>query len=155
MVVNQTADSIELSNRSVLTVATNSFRAIRGRTVACAIFDELAYWRDSESATPDVETLRAVAPSMATIPNSLIIGVSSPYRKSGLLYSKFQRHWAKDGDDVLCIAAPSRQLNPTISQSLIDDAIAADPEAGRAEWLAECSKPVAIDPLLCTRPEIS
>ena len=39
--------------------------------------------------------------------------------------------------DVLCWQAPTRPMNPTISQKLIDRDMAPDPEAARAEWLAE------------------
>ena len=44
------ADTVELTNGVEITVATNSFRSIRGRTVALAILDELAFWRDESGA---------------------------------------------------------------------------------------------------------
>jgi hypothetical protein len=28
-------------------------RTVRGRPILCAIFDEIAFWRDENSATPD------------------------------------------------------------------------------------------------------
>jgi len=61
---------------------------------------------------------------------------STPYRKSGLLYRKFRDHFGKDGD-VLVIKAPSTTPNPTLDQSIIDDAMADDLAAASAEWLAE------------------
>jgi hypothetical protein len=70
---------------------------------------------------------------MATLAgDALLIGISAPYRKSGLLYRKFRDHFGKDGD-VLVIKAPSTTLNPTLDQFIIDDALA----AASAEWLAE------------------
>jgi hypothetical protein len=65
----------------------------------------------------------------------MIIGISSPYRKSGLLYKKFKQHFGQP-DDVLVIQAPTRALNPTISQELIDRELADDPAGADAEWMA-------------------
>ncbi len=48
LVLRQTDDTLELRNGVEILIATNSLRAPRGRTVAVAIFDEVAYWRSSE-----------------------------------------------------------------------------------------------------------
>jgi hypothetical protein len=42
----------------------------------------------------------------------MIIGISSPWKKSGLLFEKFKKHYGQDSDDVLVIRAPTRTLNP-------------------------------------------
>ena len=68
--------------------------------------------------------------------DALLIGISTPYRKSGLLYRKFRDHFGEDGD-ALVIKAPSTTPNPTLDQSSIDDAMADDLAADSAEWLAE------------------
>jgi hypothetical protein len=47
MVTGETAYGFELSNNIDITVATNSFRSVRGRPVLCAILDETAFWRCS------------------------------------------------------------------------------------------------------------
>lgn len=137
LVTRETADGLELSTQAELSVIAANFRTVRGRSVALAILDECAFWRDEGSASPDVETYVALAPGMATIPNSLLIGMSSPYRKAGLLYTKWRDHFGKPGDDVLVIQAPSRALNPTLPQRVIDEAMERDPAAARAEWLGE------------------
>ena len=49
----------------------------------------------------------------------------------------FKDHHGKDDSDVLCWQAATLVMNPTISQALIDRDMALDPEAARAEWLAE------------------
>ena len=48
-----------------------------GSPVACAIFDECAYWRDELSANPDVEVLAALTPSMITLHDAgaMLIGM--------------------------------------------------------------------------------
>jgi hypothetical protein len=124
-------------------VATNSFRHVRGRTILCSIFDEVAYWRDERSATPDVETYTAVMPGLSTLPGSMAIGISSPYRRAGLLYDKYRRHYGRDEGDVLVIRAPSLVLNPTLDPKVVADAFEADPAAARAEWLGEFRDDIA------------
>jgi len=52
-----------------------SFRSIRGRSLVCAIFDEIAFWQ-SDGANPDREILAAVRPGQATIPDSKLIVIS-------------------------------------------------------------------------------
>lgn len=74
---------------------------------------------------------------MVTLPESMLIGISSPYRRAGLLYSKYKALYGIDADDALFIKAPSRTLNPMLSQEMIDRALEEDPAAASSEWLAE------------------
>jgi hypothetical protein len=104
--------------------------------VATAITEELAFWRSEDSANPDIETLRALRPSLQTVEGSLLIGISTPYSKSGALFSMFKEHYGKPGPTLIWKAASS-VMNPTLSLQKIDGLIAEDPEAGRAEWLGE------------------
>lgn len=143
MIQRTTASGFELTNAVDVSVLTNSFRSVRGRPVLCAILDEIAFWRDENSATPDDETYKAIKPALASIPGSIIIAISSPYKKSGLLWSKFKRHFGRDEDDVLVIQAPTRALNLTIPQEIVEAAMAEDPAAARSEWLAEFRDDIA------------
>jgi hypothetical protein len=137
MVVNETANGLELSNGVDIAVATNSFRSVRGRALLAVILDEVAFWRDDSSANPDQEVYNALRPGLASLPGSMLIGISSPYARSGLLYKKYREHYGKNSPDVLVIKAPTRALNPTIPQEIIDQAMAEDPAAAAAEWMAE------------------
>ena len=74
---------------------------------------------------------------MATIPTAMLFGISSPHGRTGILHQKFTESYGKDDPDVLVIRAPSRMLNPTLSQKLIDDALVRDPERAASEYLAE------------------
>jgi hypothetical protein len=136
MLTRETAIGFELNNGVDIQVLTGNFRAVRGRACLLAIMDEVAFLRDENSAAPDLELYKAITPALASIPGSMLIGISSPYRKSGLLYAKYKRHFGRD-DDVLVIQAPTRTLNPTISQELIDRELADDFAGASAEWLAE------------------
>jgi hypothetical protein len=137
MVISETRNGFELSNGVVISITTNSFRQVRGATILLSIFDEAAYWRSEETVNPDRETYRAVMPGLATIPDSMLIVISSPYRKSGLLYDKWKQHFGKDSDDVLVIQATSAQLNPTLDPSIVEQAMEDDPAAARSEYLGE------------------
>lgn len=137
LVTSKDDDGLELANNVEIVVATNSYRSVRGRTIACAIFDEAAFWRSDESATPDVETYNAVLPGMITLPGAILIIITTAYRRVGLAYQKWQRHFGKNDDDVLVVYGPSTAFNPSLPQSVIDAALERDAEAAGAEWLSQ------------------
>jgi len=103
--------------------------------LAC-VFDEVAIWRDEVSATPDVEVYTAVLPSLART-GGMLIGISTPYRKTGLLYAKHRDHFGVDGDHILVVQGPALTFNSTLDIAAIAAARAADPAAAPAEWDAE------------------
>jgi hypothetical protein len=139
----ETSDGIELNNGIDIVVGTNNYRSVRGRAVLLAILDECAFFKSETSASPDIETYRAITPGMATLRGSMLVGISSPYRPHGLLYGKFQKHFGKDDSDILVIRAPSLTLNPTLDRGIVEQALEDDPAAARAEWLAEFRADVA------------
>jgi hypothetical protein len=134
-VASITASEIRLKSGVIIATHANSFRSIRGRTLLAVILDEVSMWRDETSATPDLEVYRAVLPSLMTT-GGMLIGISTPYRKVGLLYQKHRDNFGVDNDDVLVVQGESTKFNPTLSQSRIDAAIADDPEGARSEWEA-------------------
>jgi hypothetical protein len=136
LVVRALDDGLELANGVDIVVATNSYRSVRGRTIACAIFDEAAFWRSEESANPDSETYAAIRPGMVTLPSAILVIITTAYRKAGLAYNKFARSFGQNDDNVLVIYGPSTAFNPTLPQQIIDDAMRDDPEAAGAEWLS-------------------
>jgi len=143
LITRETSDTLELSNRVSIEVHASSFRSIRGRTLLAALCDEIAFWRSEDAASPDTEVLAALRPAMATIPASMLLCASSPYRASGALHQAYQEHYGKDSSDVLVIRAPSRTLNPTLPQAFVDRELKRDPVGGRAEYLAEFRSDIA------------
>jgi hypothetical protein len=141
-VANVTAYEITLKNGIVIATHSSSFRTVRGRTVVAAIFDEVAFWRDETSAMPDVEVYRAVMPAMATT-NGVLVAISTPYRKLGLLYQKHRDHFGKDGDDILVVQGTTKQFNPTLADEVIEAQRQADPTAAASEWDAEFRSDIA------------
>jgi len=133
---------INLSNQVGVKVATCDYRTLRGYTVAGAILDELAYWR-SEGSNPSQEILTALRPALATIPGSLLLGISSPYGKTGPLYEVFQEKYGQDDEDVLVWKAPTKIMNPTVRDSVINRAMKTDYAAAKSEWIAEFREDLA------------
>lgn len=138
MVTDENTETIVLSNRVHIEIATASFRTTRGYSYAAVLADEIAFWRSDEtSANPDVEILRALRPGMANIPGSILLLASSPYAKRGALYSTFRRNYGRDDARVLVWKAETAAMNPSIDPAIIAEAYEEDPEAARAEYGAE------------------
>ena len=96
LVIGASNDTIELSNQVDITVATSSYRSLRGRTVALAILDEVCFFRDESGnyQNPDTEIYNALSAGTMTMRKAgggMIVGISTVYRKSGLLYSKWRQ----------------------------------------------------------------
>jgi hypothetical protein len=138
LVLKETEEAIELSNRCVIEITTASFRTSRGYTIAAVICDELAFWiDDSAAANPAAEIIASLRPGMATIPNSLLMTATSPYARRGVVWETWRKHYGKDGDSVLVWQAPTRVMNSTVPQSVIDAAMERDPASASAEYMAE------------------
>lgn len=136
MVENEFKEEIELKNQVIIAVHTCSYRSLRGFTVLAAICDEVAFWR-VEGANPASEILTALRPSLATVSGSMLIAISTPYSRTGPLYEAFRDKYGQDDSDVLVWKAPSKIMNPTIQERVIDKALKEDYAAAKAEWLAE------------------
>jgi hypothetical protein len=137
LLVREVADSFELNNGLTIEITTASFRTARGFTAPLIVCDEIAFFMNSEtSANPDKEILRGLKPALATVPNSILLCASSPYAKKGALWEAYKRHYGKDGD-VLVWKAPTKVMNPSLPQSVLDDAYTDDPASAAAEYGAD------------------
>jgi hypothetical protein len=128
--------AIELEGRVTIEVHSCSYRAVRGYTIIAALLDEIAFWRTEESANPDREVIEAIRPALATVPGSMLLAASSPYARRGALWDAHRRYYAKSGS-VLVWQTDTRLMNPTISEQVVEDALARDASVGASEWLAE------------------
>ena len=134
---SETRESITLTNRVVIEVHSCSFRAVRGYTVVACLADEIAFWTTDEGgANPDHEVLNAVRPAMATVPGAMLLCASSPYARRGALWESYHRHYGHAGFPLIW-QAPTRTMNPTVSQAYIDAEMEKDPISAAAEYLAQ------------------
>jgi hypothetical protein len=135
-IASTTATEIRLRSGIVIGVHANSFRSTRGRTLLACVFDECSFWRDEGSAQPDIETYRAILPSLATTAG-MLVAISSPYRKAGLLYQKHRDFHGVGNDDILVVEGATSTFNPTLDAAEIERQRQADPTGARSEWDAE------------------
>jgi len=137
-----TKESIEFTNRTVIEVMTASIAAVRNYTIMGAVCDELAFWcTDEDGANPDTEILNALSPGMGTIPDAMLICLSSPYARRGALWEAYREHFGRDDDEVLCWRADTKTMHPHAADSrlgrLIAKAYEKDEIAASAEYGAE------------------
>lgn len=138
MLASDLKETITLKNGIEIQVLTADFRSVRGRTLCAALVDELAFLNASDgSANPDSAVLEALRPSLISIPDSILIGLSSPYAKRGELYRQYQANYGKDDSDVLVWKAASSTMNPSLSKLSIAAAYLRDPTAARTELGSE------------------
>ena len=74
---------------------------------------------------------------MASVPGALLIVINSLYARGGELWRAYREHYGVADDDVLALKAATREMNPTISQEVVDRAYAADAARASAEYGAE------------------
>jgi hypothetical protein len=142
LVKRRTQWELELTTGPRIEVRTSHYGRIRGRTFAGFIADEVAFWADDEGANPAEEVLTAVRPGLATIPGAQLIVISTPYARRGPLWTAYERCWGKDDPTTLVWRGTSLEMNPTLPESLVLDALERDEAAARAEWLAEFRRDV-------------
>jgi hypothetical protein len=143
MLDRETAESFDLAGHVTIEVAAASYKTTRGYAVAACLADELAFWPTDGSAVPDYEILDAIRPGMATIPGALLLCASSPYARRGALWDAWRKHYGRNGDPALVWKAPTRTMNPTVPQSVIDEAMERDPASACAEFGAEFRSDIA------------
>lgn len=89
-------------SRVAIKVGAASKKTTRGRAVCTLLADEVAYWNLSENAAEsDIDILRAIRPALLQFGNEgMIIKLSSPAIKQGVLYDEWNRRDALKGDYV-------------------------------------------------------
>jgi len=144
LVQSVTADTIELSNNIDIVVQAASFRSVRGFTTPLIIADEVALWRDNEtSVNPAKEVFRALLPGQASVPQPLLLSISSPFAKEGVFYEFHTRHHGDNDSTLLAWQASSKIMNPTLPDEVIAAAYAEDAEAALAEFGGEFRSDIA------------
>ena len=74
---------------------------------------------------------------MVTIPSSLLLVISSPYARRGILWDAYRRFYGTDNPSVLVWKAGTVEMHPSIDRAFLDAEHAKDPAAARAEYDAE------------------
>jgi hypothetical protein len=143
-----TADRIDLSNGLTVCVVPPTLKSVRGYACPVAVLDEVGVWyQDSDAANPDYEIYRALSPGMLQFPNKLLMGISTPWNKSGLLYrfysagtrgAKVAPNLPRDEfKDVVVLHGSTALLqNPLVTRDFLKKERDHDPKAFERECLA-------------------
>lgn len=144
-ILDQDRDGFTLRNGIRLETLTGSFKTVRGHTLVAAIIDEVCYFGLDEEAKvkSDTELVRAVSPGLATTQNGRLIAISSPYAHKGWAFRTWKRHFGREGARTLVWVSPSRTMNPTLPQEVVDEAMQEDLQAAKSEYLGEFRDDVA------------
>lgn len=144
--VAENADGFTLRDGTRIEIMAGNYRSCRGYTLLAAIIDEAAFFQyDDTAKVNDTELIRALRPSLATTQGKLI-AITSPYARRGWCWWVYNaNHGSKcgSGSAALVWQAPSRTMNPTLPQKVVDDALAEDMQAAKSEYLAEFRDDVA------------
>lgn len=138
LVTHKTADTISLNNGVDLEIRAANRAGIRGVTAIEILADEVAHWIvGDDAANSDASILEAARPSLATT-GGMLLAITSPYARRGQAYEQWQKNFGPDGDPrILVVRAPSRTMNSSLRQSVVDRAMERDAASARAEYLAE------------------
>ena len=103
--------------------------SVRGPTVVAAVLDEVAHYHTgADAAWSDSDLLTALTPALATVRRPLLMGISSPWRRKGVLAERWKAWQAGDRPDGRIVwHGPTRTMNPTITAARIEAEIKANP----------------------------
>ena len=141
-----------LRNGVRIEILAGSFRTVRGFSLLAAVIDEAAFFfSEDTNVHTDSALVQALKPALATTGGKLI-AISTKYSRKGWCWRTHRRNFGASNGKVLVWDSSSRTMNPTLSQQVIDDALAEDFAAARSEYLGEWRDDVA---LFLTRALIS
>ncbi len=107
----ETASAIDFARTRVEVMASN-FRTLRGFAACAVVMDEIAHWLDDDLASnPASEVIRAVRPSLASMPDSLLLATTTPWARSGAAWEWYRDFHGQPGD-TLVWHSPSVRMNP-------------------------------------------
>jgi hypothetical protein len=137
-IVDESKEGFTLKNGVEVHTLVGDFRTVRGFSLLCAVVDEVCFFGLSEEGKikSDTELITALRPGLATTGGRLI-AIGSKYTQKGWAYATWKRCLGNDRSKTLVWSTASRTMNPTLPQSVIDDAMAEDPAAARAEYLSQ------------------
>jgi hypothetical protein len=144
LIDRETAEAIWLTNGLCIEIHTCSFRSLRGYTCVGAAVDEVAFWDIEDSANPDKEVLVALRAAMASVPEAMLIGLTSVYARRGEVWRIFEKHFGRSSEEVLVVNGSTTTMNPTIDEKVIAAAYQDDPMAAAAEYGAEFRRDVEV-----------
>ena len=111
--------------------ASGGGKATRGRTYLCALMEECAFFRDSESVVNDRDVFDSVMPGIVTGGQMLV--PSTPWAKAGLLFELYEQNWPHPSSAIVAHAPTwEMRVNPDVLAQ-----VAAEKERDEWNWQRE------------------
>lgn len=125
--------------RTALKALPCNARAVRGLPVSLVVFDEIAHFL-SETEGPAVaeRVFTGLMPATAQFGDQArVLLISTPWGVDGLFATEFQRASSGELEGAVARQASTADMNPTITADFLAREEARDPDAYRAEYLAQ------------------
>jgi hypothetical protein len=143
LVTEETQQVFRLVRKVSIEVLAANARWVRGITCIGVALDESAFLPSNEdAATSDVSLLEALRPTLATTNGPMLL-TSSPLTTTGIVHELWEEFHGQANAPVLVVQAGTRDLNPTVRQSVIDKARARDGRTADREYGGQFIEPVA------------
>jgi hypothetical protein len=137
LVARDTADEIELSNGVTVVTLPASARSTRGLAVAVLVFDEAAWFVDSDGSPLAAEEIwEALAPATSQFPEGRILVLSTPRWSTGWFANLCTLAESGQYPNMRTWVATTEQMNPRIPAAFLAQEKAKDPAAFRREYEA-------------------
>jgi hypothetical protein len=131
-------DEIVLTNGLRIVTFPCSQKSLRAWSIPVGVLDELAFFRFEGGMNSDVEVQASIRRGMIAFGDrTLLLKISTPYMRDGVLYDDFQRAWGKDDPDSLVWRASTESMNPSIKAERLAREKRLDPSRYAREYLAE------------------
>jgi len=144
LVTGRARERVELANGVSIISLPASARSVRGYTASTVILDELAHFVDSDGNSSADSVFDAVTPVLATFGElGRLIITTTPQARMGIVYDLFDRVTKGELDDTHLTKHSTREMNPKVSERVINNAIKRDSLSAAVEYFAEFSDPVA------------
>jgi hypothetical protein len=130
-------NELDLTNRTTIATFPCTRRSLRGWSNPAGGMNELGFWRLEGSADSDAEVQASIRRGMLSFPRTKLIKISTPYVRSGVLFTDYQRGWGHDDPDLLVWRASSALMNPTITSSRLERERRLDPLRFQREYEAQ------------------
>ena len=149
MITDVTADRIDLRNGLTIATVPPTVKSVRGYASPVIVNDEVGSWyQESDSANPDYEIYRAALPGQLQFPDALVVGISTPWNKAGLLYKMYAAGtggWKipdplpkEEYRNLLVLHGTTAMMdNPLVTREFLEEEFQRDPEAFARECLAQ------------------
>ena len=131
---SETPEAIWLTNGLCIEIHTCSFRSLRGYTcIGAAVRRGGLLGRRGLARTRTSEVLVALRAAMASVPEAMLIGLTSVYARRGEVWRIFEKHFGRNESRRPCSSstAPRPTMNPTISRARHRRRVRGRPDRGR------------------------